>query len=133
VSAPAKAEAPVRLFGLVGAEHLHSDPFHVWEMNVSEAGEPLVLEEWTVRAPAEHLPSAADVLESIAYQCEDGETDEDWFEDLGDALTNAEVVAIAGQLLDAIAEHITYRMAGDLIATHIVKEVDGKLTMEAKP
>ena len=128
-SVSAEEAAPNRLFGLVGAEQLHSDPFYVWEMNVSEAGEPLVVEEWTVRPPGEHLPSAADVLESIAYQCEDGETDEGWFESLGDALTAPDVVTLAEQLLDAVAQRITYRMAGDLIATHIVSEIDGKLTI----
>ena len=124
--------APNRLFGLVGAENLHADPFYAWEMNVPETGEPLVVEEWTVRAPAEHLPSVAHLLDGIGYQCEDGETDEGWHEDLGDALADPEVVVLAGRLIDAIAERITYRMAGDLVATHIVKEVDGKLVMEPK-
>lgn len=127
-----EAKAPSRLFGLVGAEQLRSDPFDVWELNCGEDGAPLIVEEWSVRPPSEHLPSASDALDWIGYACEDSETDEGWHESLGGALAAPEVMALAQQLIDAIAERITYRMAGDLIATHVVQEVDEKLVMEKK-
>ena len=125
-------EAPTRLFGPVGACVLYPDPFDVWEMHCTEDGAPMIVEEWSVRPPGEHLPSAADTLDWIAYSCEDSETDEGWHDDLRNALADPEVKAMAQRLINAIAGRITYRMAGDLIATHVVREIDGQLSMEKK-
>ena len=126
-----------RLFGTVGAEHLRNDPYDVWDewWSYQEDGTNphLTVEEWTTRPQGEQLPSASDLLEAISYACEVSETDEGWHESLSDALSDPGVVALAGLLLDAVAERITYRMAGELVATHVIEIVDGELLYNGNP
>lgn len=132
-----RSEHVERLFGSPGAERLDLDMAssldRQWDMHEDAwrhatypklpVGLPpaltMTVEEWSVHPPEHHLPSAESIVEYVLEMAADNEVDEGWCEQAEGANTPA-VLAIAEALRLAIASHIRYRMAADLMATWTV-------------
>lgn len=119
------------LYGTPGAEHMEFDAESVLE---HQTDDEIVVEEWTVRHPRTHLPTAGLLLDWLAES--DYEVTEDWWESATDATAQEDVRAAAEALLDLFASHITYRMADRHIANLRYRwngdEDDGEYVMVAR-
>lgn len=119
-----------RLYGVPDAEELYFDVQPAIEAGLCwsdpEDSDPelVQIEEWTVHPPRHHLPSAKWVLEDILERTLDvGElTSDGHYFDTGDA----ELLAAAEQLLDAIAAKVTWRQADRMVSrrNYIVRSFD---------
>ena len=135
VPAAAGVALPDRLYGRPGAEQLHDDPAGVWENDIEPDGDVRddgwIVEEWTVRSPRTHLPSADWVVEHIMdyWLAENAELDEYGF----DAFDNAAKESEMEPVLQAWADRIQYRMADTFVSNHIVTLVDGEPHLDGEP
>lgn len=116
-----------RLFGVPGAEILYTTIVGCYEACVDVYGEDdkhraaHTIEEWTVRQPKSHLPSALGLVEWIGEHAAVNDTSEEWSDDFADnASRDPDVLAAADALLRLIASKISYRMADKRIAVHTV-------------
>ena len=80
----------------------------------------VTVEEWSVAAPGDDLPTASDVREWIVEQGSIDST-EDHYEHLAAICESDEVQAAIQVVLDLIAAKQTYKMADRLLATHTVE------------
>jgi hypothetical protein len=80
----------------------------------------VTVEEWSVAAPDAGLPTASDVGEWIAEHAATGFTEEA-YEGLCDTCGSDEVQAAIQVVLGLIAAKQTWKMAGELLATHTVE------------
>lgn len=121
-----------RLYGLPGADCMFSELADCYEVDIEpwvdgQHRHPWIIEEWTVHPPRHHLPTRDDLLVWIdEWACDMGEVGDGWPEHFGEVMDHPRVKEAAGQLLDAIASHITYRMADQLVRTiTIMWDADG--------
>lgn len=134
------AETNERLWGLPGAERMHSDVAELWEADIEPYTDVLderrsrFVEEWTVCPPSTHLLSPSDLLYAIHERVhDDGELTLDGGEDYFNE-NDPKLLAAAQTLLDAIAETVTWRQADERIATHVVSwDVDGNPKCDGEP
>lgn len=114
-----------RLFGVVGAETLWDDPAAAYEQQIEAYADehdrrPVVIEEWTVHPPRDHLRSAADIVDWLLECAADDMVAEDWSEAMEQHSRDPEVLAAAETLLDTLAARATYRMADKRVAEHTI-------------
>lgn len=94
---------------------------------------PWTLTEYDVHPPSYHLPHVDAVLDQLAYLCEDGETDEGWYEQLLASMSRPEVRAAAAALLALVGDGISYRMAREQIGVHVLTRTnDGKVLLDGE-
>lgn len=122
------------LFGRPGAEQLYFEAVEVWESELDGCGdEPpdggWEIEEWTVRPPRSHMPSADWVIERLLEHIAEAEVDEYAYDAWDNASREAEVEA----MLEAWASRVTYRMAHNLIATHRITMVGDDPYLDGEP
>jgi hypothetical protein len=123
-----------RLYGLPDAEELHADPAWVWELDIepyleADEMEPVVIEEWDVHEPIEHLPSVEVILDYIAeWTAEMGEVSEHW----GFPVTE-EIKELTQKLREKLASQVHYRMAKSRVAEHTLALVEGKPHLDGEP
>lgn len=99
------------LYGCPGAEHMEFDPESVCEGTMDQE---VAIEEWTVKHPRSHLPTADALLDWLAES--DYEVTEGWWDSAVDAAAHEDVKVAAEALLDLMASKITFRMADRHIA-----------------
>jgi hypothetical protein len=116
-----------RLYGLPHAEHLERDIATVYEGEIEPRWDPddrpdsVTVEEWTVHPPIEHLPPVDTLLEWAAdWASDNADLDTTGDEQLRDATQPPAVAAAFRHALAVWADHITYRMAKDHVATHTI-------------
>lgn len=113
-----------RLYGLPGEDHLHYDPDDAAELAWDDSSperlpRTIVVEEWTVKHPTQHLPGRHRVLEWIEEHAGDwGEVDMDYSDHLHAIMIRPEVTEAADKLLRTIADQIKYHMADRKVAEH---------------
>lgn len=128
-----------RLYGLMDAEHLHNDPVMVYEVEVMDVYDPMPerieVEEWTVAPQRNHLPDAGDLLEWLhETACDRMEVDEGWCDHMEAATKKSDVIAAAEALLDLLASKNQYRMADQLVATHVITfDAKGEPLLDGEP
>ena len=112
-----EAREDERLYGTVGAEHLQTDAATVYETDIEPWHEPspdlrIEIEEFDVHPARYHLPDADRLLEWVdEWACDMGDVDEFFGDRLRAVVAVDEVKQAAEALLDAVAAHMTYRMA----------------------
>jgi hypothetical protein len=114
------------LFGLPDAEHMQFDLETVYEEWADANLEPwpsdltsvtVTIEEWTTAPLAYHYIDY--ITEHVAERvAEDG--DEILYDSLANAGQKADVVAAFQAAVDLMLSKVGYRMAGELIATHVI-------------
>lgn len=114
-----------RLYGRPGDEYLCDDLATVYEQAECDWDENhrpdlVLIEEWTVAEPIEHLPTAAIALEGIIEHYVSEEVVECVWDSWEDATAADEVIASMQATLDLLASKVTNRMADKHVATHIV-------------
>lgn len=118
---------PERMYLLDGNEHGHDDYGALYESDIEpdlteDPGphlRPIEVEEWTVKAGRDLMPTADIIVERIAddlYE-EGGEFADRAIESIAD---DDAVTAAAEQLLDAMARHCHYFLADKRVATHTI-------------
>lgn len=113
-----------RLYGVPGAEEMYFDPYSCYESDIDgnfdvlNPQQSFVLEEWSVHPPEYHLPTADRILEWIDEYASDNEVTEGWSDNF--PLCDELVVEHTNSLIRLIASNITFRMADEKIAEHIV-------------
>lgn len=133
------SEIAPRLYGLVGAEHLYTDPATVYESEVEDQMDPLPdrieIEEWSVAPQRSHLIDAGSLLEHIhETACDNSDTDEGWCDHMADAVAKPDVIAATESLLDLIASKNQYLMADRLVATHVLTfDANGEPLYDGEP
>lgn len=116
--------APERLYGVPGAEILHTTIADAYEAQIDPWVDehdlrPRVIEEWSVHPPEYHLPSAERLLDWLVEQaCEDGEVDEGFTECLENAVKRQDALVYADTLRKSLGSLVTYRMADDHLRDH---------------
>lgn len=115
-----------RLYGLPFSEAMSFDLESVYEQADywtgadDERPERVVIEEWTVAEPSDHLPAAAHVLEHLLENWISEEVTEAVWDHWSDAAAHTDVVAAMQTALDLLASKVDGRMASKRVATHIV-------------
>ena len=119
-----------RLYGLPGAESLGStlaDCYDRWRDDWSDdADEDLAacivrIEEWTVHPADDHLPHV-DLLTEwlVKWVAENGEVDENASDCWESAARFEDVTLAFAEAMALLASKVTYRMADELVATHVL-------------
>lgn len=89
-----------------------------------DQGDIVDIDEWSTHPPTAHLPIPEMILDWMIEQGADNETDEGWYEQAARVEHNEDVLTKAQELIDDIADRITYRMADNLLATHRIRITD---------
>lgn len=113
----------VRLYGLPFAEALYATPGMAYRHSGVEDMRPgpVVIEEWSVVDPREHMPTPETILSSIAeWVAEEGMVDEDFSEQVDHATTTEAAIAAAEALVDTLLVFVNRRMAKDIVERHTV-------------
>jgi hypothetical protein len=127
---------PDRLYCVPGAEECFDNPGDAYENGIEPylPDEREVIEEWSVHSPSHHLPSADRVAEYVYEFASDVEMDENCDEDYQRASLDPDVVAAFQAALDLLASKVTYRMADQLVATHLVTwDEKGRPLLDGEP
>jgi hypothetical protein len=143
---PSRAQASAalvareRLYGVPDAESLYDDLGSAYERQIEDYVDdhdrrPRVLVEWTVHPPKHHLPHASTIVEWLAERAaEDGGIDEGYSDHIDAIMRAPEVLVAADALLDAIAARITYRMAHEKVAEHVITwDAEGEPLVDGTP
>lgn len=136
-----------RLFGLPGAEVLYDNAETVYESEIDGVYEAprgprlltplpvtrMFIEEWTVKPPIEHVPSAERIIEWIIEQLYD-EVSSDAADAWIGAGENPAVLGAAESLRLTLSSRIGYVMADKLVEVHTVTwDVDGNPLLDGQP
>lgn len=136
---PKAAPQPERLYGLPGAENLHSDVASCYESDIDEWREdgatgPFTIEEWTTSDARSCFPAAGDIAERLVEMYTEDFADEDCYEAYETAAQRPDVVALFEAALVALCSHVTYRMADQKVAEHTVTFDDnGEPLLDGQP
>jgi hypothetical protein len=115
-----------RLYGVPGAEVLHFDIGACYETDIEpwlheRDHAPRVIEEWTCRPVAEHLPPGDWLIDRLLeWVADEGLLDEYGYDAFELACQGEDVMAAAVALRSVIASKVNYRMADKLVAEHSV-------------
>ncbi len=115
-----------RLYGTPGAEVMYSELEDCYETEIEEWREgrevhAYTIEEWTVYPPRHHLPSVDQIGTWMSeWVAEDGEVCEGASEDFDKILGDVAIKSRIEQLLSAIAEKVTCRMAKDKVQDFVI-------------
>lgn len=125
MSAPRASESGQRLYGLRGAEVMYFDPAGVYESEIEPWPHtrefPITIEEWSVREPISHVPSAFDILTWIIDTvADDGEYSEVGYDQWETKAQEPDVVAAIEAARTVLASKITFRMADKLLVEHLL-------------
>lgn len=129
---------PSRLFGVPHAETLYTSVADAYECQVEPWADdhdrrPRIIEEWTVCEPISHLPSAASIAEQVFENACDDAPD-GYFDAGAHVWREDDVQAAAEALRQAIAGHITYRVADTRVAEHqITWDEQGEPLVDGEP
>lgn len=130
-----------RLYGLAGAEYLHTEPESCYETDIEDyyydveqsqlhLQPPVEIEEWDVHPPEYHMPNADRLLEWI----------EEWTYDMGEIMgefelpiNEPEVKEAAETLLTTIASKTWFRMARNKLGSlWVTWTEDGEPLLDGK-
>lgn len=138
MEAAPNAPSVQRLFGIPGAEQMQTELAETYELHIDgEVDEhdrrPRIIEEWSVRPPAAHFRSPADIIDWLLEDAAD-DGGEDFYDQAQHLTRDPKVLAAAEQLVDLLASRITYFTADTRLAEHTITwDDDGEPLVDGQP